>query len=203
VSEPDARVEPDTQSAEYTRYLAERRGLRRLVDVQIPYRWNLRRLHLGRVLDVGCGIGRNLRALAPGSVGVDHNPHSIALCNRAGLEALVPADFARAFAHREATFDSLLCAHVVEHMTPSEAVELLGGYRRFLVPRGRAIIITPQEAGFRSDATHVTFCDFEANARLLRDSGFAVERAYSFPFPRAAGRVFAHNEFVTVGVALD
>ena len=33
--------------------------------------------HLGRTLDVGCGIGRNLAALPPGSLGVDHNPTSI------------------------------------------------------------------------------------------------------------------------------
>jgi len=45
--------------------------------VQAPYRRNLRRLVGDRaVLDVGCGIGRNLANLGPGSVGVDHNAHS-------------------------------------------------------------------------------------------------------------------------------
>ena len=42
--------------------------LRRMLPTQAPYRWNLRRLRLGRVLDVGCGVGRNLRNCAPGSV---------------------------------------------------------------------------------------------------------------------------------------
>jgi hypothetical protein len=29
--------------------------------------------------------------------------------------------------------------------------------------------------------------------------GLTVERAYSFPFPRMAGKVFTYNEFVMVG----
>jgi SAM-dependent methyltransferase len=46
-----------------------------------PYRWNLHRLLGGRrVLDAGCGIGRNLVGLEAGSVGVDHNPHSVEHC---------------------------------------------------------------------------------------------------------------------------
>ena len=47
---------------------------KRILDVQAPYRWNLRRL-LGtrRTLDVGCGIGRNLVNLPVGSVGVSRH----------------------------------------------------------------------------------------------------------------------------------
>ena len=47
------------------------------LDVQRPYRWNLERLCSGRVLEVGCGIGRNLRnarRLMITPVGVDTNP---------------------------------------------------------------------------------------------------------------------------------
>ena len=36
---------------------------KQLLDVQAPYRWNIRRLGLGRTLDVGCGLGRNLAHL--------------------------------------------------------------------------------------------------------------------------------------------
>ena len=52
---------------------------KKALNVQAPYRWNLRRQRLGRTLDVGCGIGRNLETLDPGSVGVDHNEHSVAV----------------------------------------------------------------------------------------------------------------------------
>jgi hypothetical protein len=33
----------------------------------------------------------------------------------------------------------------------------------------------------------------------LSGAGCAIERAYSFPFPRAVGRVFPYNESVAVG----
>jgi hypothetical protein len=60
------------------------------------------------------------------------------------------------------------------------------------------VLITPQEAGFASDATHVAFHDFAALAGLEAALGLRSERAYSFPFPRPVGRVFRYNEFVSV-----
>ena len=61
---------------------------KRLLNVQAPYQWNLRRQHLGRTLDIGCGIGRNLPSLPPGSLGVDHNATSIATARARGLHAM-------------------------------------------------------------------------------------------------------------------
>ena len=63
---------------------------------------------------------------------------------------------------------------------------------------GRLVILCPQEAGFRSDATHVEFMDFDRLRRIASRLGLATERTYSFPFPRWAGRVFTYNEFVVV-----
>ena len=55
------------------------------------------------------------------------------------------------------------------------------------------IVITPQEAGQRSDPTHVTYLDpRQPPTRAAAGSG--VEAGPSFPFPRPAGRVFTHNE---------
>ena len=58
----------DTTAQAYTDRLAalEQARWKQLLDVQAPYRWNLRRL-LGehRVLDVGCGIGRTWPTSAP------------------------------------------------------------------------------------------------------------------------------------------
>ena len=81
--------DPPTAGAEYAERLRSLSTARwkRWLDVQAPYRAHLRRLHLGRTLDVGCGTGRNLRALDPGSVGVDHNPFSVALARQAGFTA--------------------------------------------------------------------------------------------------------------------
>ena len=84
-------------------------------------------------------------------------------------------------------------------MTPGEADALVRPYLPFLGEPGRLVIITPQEAGFMSDATHVEFMDHKRNAALLDCLGFAVEAEHSFPFPRRLGPFFKYNEFVTLG----
>lgn len=189
----------DTKSSAYTRYLGERRGWKRWVDVQAPYRWNLRRLRLGFTLDLGCGTGRNLAHLEGNGVGIDHNEHSVAAARARGLEAYTGAEFASSPHARPGRFDALLVAHVLEHMRLEEAIALVGQHLGYVRGGGRVVLITPQEAGFASDATHVDFTGFEELERVLGAHGLALERRYSFPFPRLAGRLFVHNEFVVVG----
>jgi len=60
------------------------------------------------------------------------------------------------------------------------------------------VLITPQEAGYRSDATHVEFCDLQALAALTGGLGLVSDKSYSFPFPRFVGTVFKYNEFVSI-----
>ncbi|HEY1752559.1 MAG TPA: methyltransferase domain-containing protein [Caulobacteraceae bacterium] len=164
---------------------------KRVLDVQAPYRWNLRRLQPGRMLDVGCGIGRNL-ANVPGSVGVDPNEACVAAARRRGFEAYTPAELTAA----EGSFDSLLIAHVLEHLTPEQADQLAAENLKYLKPGGRLILITPQERTFAMDATHIWFVDFKVLGELVTRWGLTQERAYSFPFPRWLGKLIPHNEFV-------
>lgn len=195
-NQPD---DPPTAGAEYAERLRSLSTARwkRWLDVQAPYRAHLRRLHLGRTLDVGCGTGRNLRALDPGSVGVDHNPFSVALARQAGFTAYTSDEFhADAELTRPEGFDSMLVAHVVEHLQPADARTVLASYLPCVRRGGRVVLITPQERGYASDATHVAFTDIEALRGLAVDLGLTPERTYSFPFPRPAGRVFTYNEFV-------
>lgn len=192
----------DTESAGYARRLValEKVWWKRLLDVQAPYRMHLRRLKLGFVLDVGCGLGRNLAHLGKGlGVGVDHNAQSIALARSRGLEAFTVEQFDASPYARADSFDSILLSHVVEHMPEAAAVGLLAGYCRFLRPGGRIVLITPQEAGYRSDPTHVHFVDFGKAATMLRKARLELHRQYSFPLPRSLGRLFRYNEFVTIG----
>ena len=192
-----------TDGVDYTERLAtlESAGWKRALDVQRPYRWNLRRLDLGRTLDVGCGLGRNLRVLAPGSVGIDHNGSSVELARSRGLRAFTPEEFGASAEARAGSFDALLFSHVMEHMEESSAESLLATYLPYLRPGGSVAFICPQELGYARDATHVWFADFEALSDLAGRMGLAVERRISFPFPRALGRVFPHNEFVVVARA--
>lgn len=167
---------------------------KRVLDVQAPFRWNLRRLRPGYVLDLGCGIGRNL--VHVDGVGVDPNPSCVAEVRRAGLKAYAPEEFASSEEARPGRFDSLLVSHVLEHITFDEGVALVREHLRYVRPGGQVILMTPQEAGFRVDATHLEYIDRPKLRRLIEQLGLRVERDYSFPFPRPVGLVFPNNEFV-------
>jgi SAM-dependent methyltransferase len=187
----------DTAGADYAERLRRLEGAwwKRVLNVQAPYRWNLRRLNLGRTLDVGCGIGRNLINLGPDSVGVDHNASSIEIARSRGLRAFTVEQFLSSEYAKPGAFDSMLVAHVVEHMPDADAREVVGMYLPYLKQGGRVLFITPQEKGYASDHTHVRFCGFAEVGALARDLGLSVEKQYSFPLPRWTGKAFTYNEF--------
>ena len=192
---------PATSREDYADRLLrlETKGWKRALDVQRPYRWNLKRQELGRTLDVGCGIGRNLAALSADSLGVDHNAQSVELARERGYRAVTAEQFSAEPPPLE-SFDSMLLAHVVEHMTVDEARQLIRSYLPYLRPGGRVMLICPQRRGFATDATHVQFFDLPALRALARSLGLVVTREYSFPLPQQAGRVFAYNEYCLVAV---
>ena len=172
---------------------------KRALDVQRPYRHFFQGLALGRVLDIGCGVGRMLSWADPGSVGLDHNPHSVRAARDRGLCAYLPDEFLTSPDATLAGFDTIVLGHVLEHLTAEQGADLLRTYLPFLRPGGGVFVITPQEAGYRSDSTHVTFLDLDAVSGILASIGVHVELARSFPFPRVVGRLFKYNEFVTLG----
>jgi len=187
----------DTSGENYARRLQAKQQVwwKKALNVQAPYRWNLRRQELGRTLDVGCGIGRNLATLGPGSVGVDHNEHTIAVAREAGVAALTVAEWEQSSLRVPESFDGILLAHVVEHMSRADAAALLRDYLPYLRPGGEVFFVCPQERGYASDSTHVWFATGEGLADLAREVGLQPEPWFSFPFPRWAGKAFIYNEF--------
>ncbi|MGF1539126.1 MAG: class I SAM-dependent methyltransferase [Pleurocapsa sp.] len=190
----------NTQNKDYTEFLVDkqRASWKRFVDVQAPYRWNLKRLKPGFILDIGCGIGRNLINLQGQGVGIDHNLDSVKVARSRGLKVFTPQEFDNSKFSNSQQFDSLLMAHVAEHMNQNEVIELLKKYIGFLKPGGKLILITPQEAGYNSDPTHCEFMDFSKLNNITNRLGFTRVDQYSFPFPRFIGRFFTYNEFISV-----
>lgn len=186
-----------TDGEDYARRLVDRGGVpwKRFLNVQAPYQWNLRRRNLARTLDVGCGIGRNLSTLAPGSVGVDHNVTAVALARESGFQAMTVDEFFTSDEAAPASFDGILLSHVLEHMPTKAGIEMLQMYLPCLKPGGKVLLICPQERGYASDPTHVQWTTGEDLVRLAREVRLVPEHWISFPLPRAFGRVFTYNEF--------
>lgn len=96
-----------------------------------------------KVLDIGCGSGDFLAAIAPGvrrAVGLDRSPVAVALARARGLEA-VEGDLSDRVAGFEGAFDVVCAFHVLEHLP--EPVPFLGLLRRCLRPGGSLFLSVP------------------------------------------------------------
>lgn len=140
----------------------------------------------GPYLDYGCGTGHLLRRLsAHGSAaGFEVSAWSVAAARAAAPGATVYDD---ADALPDSGFRVLLAVHVLEHLDDDAVAAALRTWRRVLVPRGRALVATPDLGGRGravsgarwvgyADPTHV---HLEPHARwreLLVAHGFTVVR---------------------------
>ena len=174
--------------------IAQRRW-KKFVGPLNPYKFHIRRISNPKVLDVGCGIGRNLDYLGrSAAVGVDHNAKSIEVARQRGFTAFSDKEFLEC----ESTFNTILFSHILEHMSSEEAYEIVGKYMNYLNPGGRLLIICPQEKGQKSDPTHVTLCDFHFLKNLIRFHNLELVSSYSFPLPKIFGKWFIYNESIII-----
>jgi SAM-dependent methyltransferase len=191
----------DTKSEDYANRLKTLSGTKwkQILDVQRPYRWNLKRLSLGRTLDVGCGIGRNLGNLSSDSVGVDHNAHSVEIAKQAGFNAVTVQEFMKnKKKYGKGGFDSMLLAHVLEHLTTQDGISIIKEYLPYV--SDKVVVICPQEKGFKTDETHINYLNHKDIEQILEKSGLTVTKSYSFPLHRLLGnKTFTYNETIVVG----
>ncbi|MFN7941376.1 MAG: class I SAM-dependent methyltransferase [Thermoanaerobaculia bacterium] len=166
------------------------RNARRLLEM-FPQR--------GRLLDVGCAYGLLLRAAR--EMGFDPRglEPSAEMAEAARRASGVPVE--RGFLEdleplRFQPFDCVVLSDVIEHLDdPRRGLERV---RDLLAPGGRVLVLTP-DAGSAVARTfgsrwwgvfddHNCYFDRRSLARLLADTGFAVERFASFGrrFPLAA-----------------
>lgn len=168
----------------------------RLLD---PYSWQIKFVCKGNVLEIGSGIGRNLRSLKGRSIGVDHNKTSVDFANEKGLKSLTSTQFLTNSEYKNQKFDTILLSHVLEHIDEETQNEIFMQYLPFLKPNARVVIICPQEVGFYSDPTHIRWVDEEILMKTLIALNCSKIKVSSFPFPRRVGTKFIYNQFVAIG----
>jgi SAM-dependent methyltransferase len=111
-----------------------------------------------RVLDAGCGTGRNMLEFGDlGDVeGVDSSPDAIEFCRRRGIDGVHEGEIER-LPFADGSFDLILATDVVEHLR--DDVASLRELRRVTVPGGRLLVTVPayQWLWSQHDAAHHHF----------------------------------------------
>jgi SAM-dependent methyltransferase len=169
-----------TDDETYFEYLQQRSRL----GEQYRQRWlypRLSRRLCGRTLDVGCGIG-DMLVHRPNTIGVDVNPHTVALCRSRGVEAVQMDPDRLPFAASE--FDSVLMDNVLEHI--AQPRPLLHEVRRVLRAGGRFLVGVPGRRGWDSDADHKVFYDQSSLAACVESAGFTRMEFFHAPLWRSA-----------------
>lgn len=137
----------------------------------------------GPVVDVGAGRGYFLEALAArgiDAVGVDISEEAASEGRRLGLDIIVEDAFTYLAERSEVA--GLFLSHIIEHLEPARADELLRLAAHALRPDGTIVIVTPNPRDwlvlshiFWLDPTHVRPYPAELLAAMLESAGFTVE----------------------------
>ena len=137
----------------------------------------------GICLDAGAGDSRNLCLLPQGSIGLD-----LKIPNRLKQYSYVQGDLNSKLPFRNGSFDSILCAHVLEHLSKPPAT--LKEFHRVLKENGTLIIAIPNpnciyynfyDSNLQPE--HIKSWSKKDMELLLTDSNFEVSKTYiNFPF---------------------
>lgn len=143
---------------------------------------------IGNTLDIGCGNGTLLEAVAPfaqAATGVDMSDSAIELTrNRVPNATLIKTDVQKGLPLEDASFDSIFMLDIIEHLhSPLCALQEV---RRILRAPGVLTVTTPNaNSPLRyargkkwfgvADSGHVMLFTAFTLAHLLRSAGFQVE----------------------------
>lgn len=135
-----------------------------------------------KVVEIGCGKGRNLRFFDEAGYrceGVEINPVLVEEVRREGYVCGSPEEFAA----RGERYDMMVFSHIVEHFAPEALLSFLDGYLDYLRPGGFMLVATPMmTGGFYNDFDHVrpygpvgfaqVFCEGDAQIQYYARNRF-------------------------------
>lgn len=144
----------------------------------------------GRVLDVGCGRGVTLRALA--DAGFEAHGFEVSTEAITGLDPRIQPHIAESLSAANlpgGSFDAVILWHVLEHVPAPR--ETLLEIRRLLRPGGVLIVAVPNASSWQARWTgpawfhldlprHLYHFPLPALRRLLNETGFACRRSHHF-----------------------
>jgi SAM-dependent methyltransferase len=135
-----------------------------------------------RILDAGCGTGRNLRefAVLGAAQGVDPSAEAIEYARCRGVHGITEAGLEQ-LPFADASFDLILATDVLEHV--EREADALGELRRVAAPGGRLLITAPAYRWLWSqhDDVHHHFRRYTMRSlrRTVRASGWEpIVRSY-------------------------
>jgi SAM-dependent methyltransferase len=131
-----------------------------------------------RIMEVGSGTASGVLGAYPGRIsGLDINPHSVAYCQAAGLDAkLIGVD--GTFPIEDCAFDVCILDNVMEHI--EEPRMTLDECYRITSEHGGLVIAVPGARGYASDTDHKRF--YAATDLLRLDARWQLMHLFSLPF---------------------
>jgi len=141
----------------------------------------------GMVLEIGSGRGVMLRLMKEAGItayGLDSFEDAVIYCRGKGLDVVHGDALGHLAALPDASLGGIFCAHVIEHMQPAQAIELIRESYRVLKPGARIVIITPNPKDLRTserfwlDITHVRPYPQKLLIVLMEREGFDNIKSY-------------------------
>ncbi len=135
-----------------------------------------------RVLDIGCGSGSFLKALAEKGytdiTGIDLSEEQVKLAHQLGVSQVQQGDLIDFLNAADHKFDLISGMDIIEHFTKNELVDLLQLIQKYLNPGGIAIFRTPNldapmaTVYANGDFTHENYMNASSAQQVLMACGF-------------------------------
>lgn len=142
----------------------------------------------GPVVDLGCGRGTMLQLLTANGVqnyGVDSFPAALKACRERGLKVVDRDIFSHLADMEDSSLGGIFCSHVIEHLHPPEALQLIRESYRVLRSGGSLVVVTPNPRNlliltevFWLDLTHVRFYPARLLQGILQQVGFRAVNCF-------------------------